>query len=337
MKKEQTIYYKEGSNAYNQSVSGYGFADLFEEGFDYGGSRAFYVWEIKPHSYEYENRTKGINQINKYINDGYVKMEPDVPILCGETGFTHILPREITYELPLKYNGKYVEEIKYTINYHPLNAALEEGTPSFDWNTYPNQAGIIIYDFTRVAKKYKKENQEEAQENADSQSGENSGSNSNVNAGSNAQGQQAQQALENYNIINNPWWITGGGDSGTGSGGVSIPIIGVEIPIYNSGETGGDVVSGGGSGSESGNEGGDSGEEGGESGGESGNEGPGITHTPGGKYGEPQVKIPAAANVSNENEGTIIFVSVSALLFMQEMATNSVFADAVLAKFTSLK
>lgn len=159
-KHEQIIHYKEGSTAYKNSASGYGFADVFEEGFDYYGNRAFYVWEIKPHSYELENRLKGINQINNYVNDGYVKNEPDVPILCGDTGTTHILRGEIKYELPLRYIGNYVEEITYTINYHSLEPALEEGNPLFDWNTYPNQAGIIIYDFYRVAKKYKKDEEE---------------------------------------------------------------------------------------------------------------------------------------------------------------------------------
>lgn len=146
------------------------------------GEEVYYVWEVKPHSYELENRLKGIEQINGYVNDGYIQ-NSNAQILCGETGFTHIASGFFDIPIQTQVKGNTVEDIHYTVRYHNLEPAPEGADPIYGWDTYPNQAGIIIYDFTRYAHKYKKNRNanEDANSNSNSDSNSDADSNSNSN------------------------------------------------------------------------------------------------------------------------------------------------------------
>lgn len=308
-KKEKRIDYKAPVyNPVTQKMTNYGSVDLYTDAYVKDGIEYKYIWEVKPASYlGLDRRPLAEEQLSNYTNTLLHKdkktqyLNGGLDPLVGVGIFTVPISPKVSYE------------IKYSCTI----------------------SGIIVYWFERIIKK--DDDEEDQQENVNSQSGDNSDSNSNTNYGSNVQGQQMQQSLPDYNVFVFPW-INGGGNSGTGSGGIGIPVIEVAPPIYNGGESGSDVVSGGGnsSGGESGNNtGGENGNEGGESGGENGSDGNGITHTPGGKYGEPRVKNPAAAEAIED--ASIIFVSASALVLIKEMATNSAFAEAIMAKFTSLK
>lgn len=183
---ELTIYYRQGSAAYNKSKGGYGYADIYESTIDSLGNDVYYVWEVKSKSYEHARRMEAIEQINGYVNDGYIRSNSNAQILCGETGLTHIAPSSFEFPLQTKVSTDQIEDVTYTVEYHNMQPSA----------AYPNQAGLIIYEFTRTAQKYKKNRDANENANSDSNSDANSNTNTDNNSETNSDANENQESQE---------------------------------------------------------------------------------------------------------------------------------------------
>ena len=134
-KGELTIYYDDGTH---------GFADIYRE-----TDSLTYLWEVKPPSYKDKNKTKGLNQLKKYVESSddyrYGSLSPGS---IHDSSFIFNLTLDCKNEIEEWY-----EYVTYNVTYEMLDK------------------GLIVYDFTRTAKKVKK-NKRNHDDESNSSSGE---------------------------------------------------------------------------------------------------------------------------------------------------------------------
>lgn len=175
------------------SDGAYGFADIsYRSDLD----SLTYIWEVKPPSYRDINQTKGLNQLNKYVNSSTNYRNGS--LLPGS-----IHDSSFRFNLTLSCSNGYdewLEYVTYNVSYEVLGN------------------GLIIYDFIRNSTKTKKQKDEKTNSEAESGSNENTGDNTS-SQDSESSNDKSKKNGDSVIPLLFPWWLLpGGGNSNTGSG-----------------------------------------------------------------------------------------------------------------------
>ena len=91
----------------------YGRADVYKD----TPNGITYLWEVKPPSYRDKNKSKGLDQINRYVNNGYGNFD------FGSNSLGSVNESEFQFHLTLDCsNGvdSWIEEATYTVSYELL-------------------------------------------------------------------------------------------------------------------------------------------------------------------------------------------------------------------------
>ncbi len=166
-------------------------------------TRVMYLWEVKPSSYRDTNKSKGLKQIDRYVNNGYSELYSNFDFDYGSNSPGSINNRQFQFHLSLdcaEGTESWIEDVTYTVNYETI------------------EFGLIIYDFIRSSTKTKKQKDEKTNSEAESGSNENTGDNTS-SQDSESSNDKSKKNGDSVIPLLFPWWLLpGGGNSNTGSG-----------------------------------------------------------------------------------------------------------------------